>query len=408
MSERQFPRWSEIRPLLRARPIELNPTSRRLQKALTINQLRTIARRRVPRAVFDYTDGAAEAEISIRRARALFQSLELQPSALHDVSSVDTTTTSLGRSSALPFAFAPTGFTRLMHHEGERAVARVAERIGIPYALSTMGTTSIEDVTAAAPSARKWFQLYVWRDRSAGEELMTRAKAAGFEALMLTVDVPVAGARLRDVRNGFSIPPTLTVKTVADIASHPAWWVNLLTTKPLTFASLDAWDRTIAELIDALFDPTMTIADLEWVRSYWDGPLIIKGIQTVADARRMADAGVDAIVLSNHGGRQLDRAPVPLRLLPEVVDTVGDRIEVWMDTGIMTGADIVAAIALGAKTALIGRAYLYGLMAGGEAGVARAAEILSREIRRTMQLLGVRSIADLSRDHVRLPRSPFA
>jgi L-lactate dehydrogenase (cytochrome) len=408
MSERQLPRWSEIRPLLRARPIELNPTRRRLQKALTINELRTIARRRVPRAAFDYTDGAAEAEISIRRARALFQSLELQPSILHDVSSVDTTTTSLGRSCALPFAFAPTGFTRLLHHEGECAVARVAERIGIPYALSTMGTTSIEDVTAAAPSARKWFQLYVWRDRSAGEELMARAKAAGFEALMLTVDVPVAGARLRDVRNGFSIPPTLTVRTVADIAAHPAWWMNLLTTKPLTFASLEAWDRTIAELIDALFDPTMTIADLEWVRSYWDGPLIIKGIQTVHDARRMADAGVDAIVLSNHGGRQLDRAPVPLRLLPEVVDTVGDRIEVWMDTGIMTGADIVAAIALGAKTALVGRAYLYGLMAGGEAGVARAAEILSREIRRTMQLLGVRSIADLSRDHVKLPRSPFA
>jgi len=408
MSERQLPRWSEIRPLLRARPFELNPTSRRLQKALTIKELRAIARRRVPRAAFDYTDGAAEAEISIRRARALFQSLELQPSILHDVSSVDTTTTSLGRSSALPFAFAPTGFTRLMHHEGECAVARVAERIGIPYALSTMGTTSIEDVTAVAPSARKWFQLYVWRDRSAGEELMTRAKAAGFEALMLTVDVPVAGARLRDVRNGFSIPPTLTVRTVADIAAHPAWWMNLLTTKPLTFASLEAWDRTIAELIDALFDPTMTIADLEWVRSYWDGPLIIKGIQTVADARRMAEARVDAIVLSNHGGRQLDRAPVPLRLLPEVVDTVGDRIEVWMDTGIMTGADIVAAIALGAKTALVGRAYLYGLMAGGEAGVTRAAEILAREIRRTMQLLGVRSIADLSREHVRLPRSPFA
>ena len=408
MSERQLPRWSEIRPLLRARPFELNPTSRRLQKALTIKELRAIARRRVPRAAFDYTDGAAEAEISIRRARALFQSLELHPSILHDVSSVDTATTSLGRSSALPFAFAPTGFTRLMHHEGECAVARVAERIGIPYALSTMGTTSIEDVTAVAPSARKWFQLYVWRDRSAGEELMTRAKAAGFEALMLTVDVPVAGARLRDVRNGFSIPPTLTVRTVADIAAHPAWWMNLLTTKPLNFASLEAWDRTIAELIDALFDPTMTIADLEWVRSYWDGPLIIKGIQTVADARRMAEARVDAIVLSNHGGRQLDRAPVPLRLLPEVVDTVGDRIEVWMDTGIMTGADIVAAIALGAKTALVGRAYLYGLMAGGEAGVTRAAEILAREIRRTMQLLGVRSIADLSREHVRLPRSPFA
>jgi len=403
MSERQVPRWSEIRPLLRTRPVDLSPTRRRLQKALTISELRAVARRRVPRSVFDYTDGAAEAEISLRRARRLFQALEFQPSVLQDVSSVDTTTSLLGQSSALPFAFAPTGFTRLMHHAGESAVARVAERIGIPYALSTMGTTSIEDVAAMAPSARKWFQLYVWRDRSAGEELMTRAKAAGFEALMLTVDVPVAGARLRDVRNGFSIPPTLTMKTVADIATHPAWWMNLLTTKPLTFASLDAWERTIAELIDELFDPTMTIADLEWVRSYWDGPLIIKGIQTVADARRMADAGVQAIVLSNHGGRQLDRAPVPLRLLPEVVDVVGDRTEVWMDTGIMSGADIVAAIALGAKMTLVGRAYLYGLMAGGEAGVTRAAEILSNEIRRTMQLLGVRRVADLCRDQVRLP-----
>jgi len=403
MSERRVPRWSEIRPLLRTRPIEISPARRRLAAALTIADLRAIARRRTPRAVFDYTDGAAEGEISLRRARTLFRALEFQPSVLQDVSSIDTTTVALGRPAALPFAFAPTGFTRLMHHEGETAVARVAQRIDIPYALSTMGTTSIEDVAAAAPSLRKWFQLYVWRDRAAGEELMTRARAAGYEALMLTVDVPVAGARLRDARNGFSIPPTLTMRTLADIATHPAWWMNLLTTRPLSFASLDGWDRTIAELIDELFDPSMTLADLEWVRSHWDGPLIIKGIQTVADARRMAAAGVQAIVLSNHGGRQLDRAPVPLRLLPEVVDAIGDRTEVWMDTGVMSGADIVAAIALGARTTLVGRAYLYGLMAGGEAGVSRATEILSREIRRTMQLLGVPSVADLRPHHVRLP-----
>jgi L-lactate dehydrogenase (cytochrome) len=232
--------------------------------------------------------------------------------------------------------------------------------------------------------------------------LMTRANAAGFEALMLTVDVPVAGNRLRDVRNGFSIPPALTFGTVADIASHPAWWANLLTTKPLTFASLSGWDRTIAELIDELFDPTMTMADLEWVRSCWPGPLIIKGIQSVEDARRMADAGVDAIVLSNHGGRQLDRAPVPLSLVPDVVDSLGDRTEVWVDTGVMSGADIVAAIALGARTVLVGRAYLYGLMTGGERGVERATDILMREMRRTMQLLGVRSVAGLDRRHVRV------
>ena len=403
MSDRQVPKWHELKLLLRAKPIELNPTKRRLDNALTIDDLRTIARRRTPRSVFDYTDGAAEAEISLRRARDLFGNLEFNPSILRNVSDVDTTTSILRRPSALPFAFAPTGFTRMMNHEGENAVVRVAERRGIPYALSTLGTTSIEDVAAAAPGARKWFQLYVWKDRAAGEELMARAKAAGFEALVLTVDVPVAGARLRDARNGFSIPPALTVKTVLDAATHPAWWINLLTTRPLVFASLRTWDGTVAELIDALFDPTMTIADLEWLRSFWDGPLIIKGIQTVDDARRVVDAGADAIVLSNHGGRQLDRAPVPLRLVPDVVDAVGDRAEVWVDTGIMGGADIVAALALGANATMVGRAYLYGLMAAGERGVDRAAEILSREIRRTMQLLGTRTIDELGPQHVKLP-----
>jgi L-lactate dehydrogenase (cytochrome) len=403
VSDRQIPRWSQLKTLLRPKPIELNPTKRRLERALTINDLRTVARRRTPRAVFDYTDGAAEEEISLRRARRLFQTLELNPSILRDVSSVDTTTSLLGRPSAFPFCFAPTGFTRMMNHEGECAVVRVAERYGIPYGLSTLGTTSIEDVAAAAPNARKWFQLYVWNDRAAGEQLMTRAKAAGFEALILTVDVPVAGMRLRDVRNGFSIPPALTLKTVLDASTHPAWWINLLTTRPLSFASFSSLDRTVGELIDELFDPTMTIADLEWLRSFWDGPLIIKGIQTVDDARRVTDAGADAIVLSNHGGRQLDRAPVPLRLVPDVLDAVGDRTEVWVDTGIMSGADIVASVALGAKATLVGRAYLYGLMAGGERGVERAAEILTREIRRTMQLLGVRNVSELRPQHVKLP-----
>jgi L-lactate dehydrogenase (cytochrome) len=403
MTTRQVPRWSELKPLLRPRPIEWNPTRRRLENALTIADLRAIARRRTPRSVFDYTDGGAEREITLRRARRLFADLELRPSILQDVSDVDLTTTVLGRTSALPFAFAPTGFTRMMNHEGERAVVRVAGRHGVPYALSTVGTTSPEDVAAAAPDARRWFQLYVWNDRAAGEELMRRAAASGFEALVLTVDVPVAGARLRDVRNGFAIPPALTLSTVLDAATHPAWWLNLLTTEPLEFATLSSWGGTVADMIDALFDPSMTIADLEWVRSCWDGPLVIKGIQTIEDARRVVDAGADAIILSNHGGRQLDRAPVPLRLLPDVVQAVGDRTEVWLDTGIMSGADIVAALALGARTTLVGRAYLYGLMAGGERGVERAVQILEREILRTMQLLGVRSVAELGPQHVRLP-----
>ncbi len=403
MVDRQIPRWSELKPLLRPKPVLLNPTDRRLADALTIADLRRVARRRTPRSVFDYTDGAAEAEISLRRARSLFRNLELRPSILQDVSAIDPTTRFLGKPAAVPFAFAPTGFTRMMHHEGERAVVRVAERRGIPYTLSTMGTTSIEAVAAAAPAARKWFQLYVWKDRAAGEDLMARARAAGFEALQLTVDVPVAGARLRDTRNGFAIPPALALRTVLDAAAHPAWWLNFLTTEPLTFASLSTWRGTVADLLDKLFDPTVTIADLEWLRSSWDGPLIIKGIQTVADARLVADAGADAIVLSNHGGRQLDRAPVPLRLLPDVRDAVGDRTEVWVDTGIMSGADVVAAIALGADATMVGRAYLYGLMAGGERGVDRAAEILTREVRRTMALLGVRSISRLGPQHVRLP-----
>jgi L-lactate dehydrogenase (cytochrome) len=243
----------------------------------------------------------------------------------------------------------------------------------------------------------------VWRDRGAAEDLIRRAQAAGYEALILTVDVPVAGPRLRDARNGFTIPPKLKVKTVANAILHPAWWVNLLTTDPLTFASLSSWDSTVAEMIDKLFDPTMTDDDLSWLRSVWDGPLVVKGIQTVDDARRVVDAGADVVLVSNHGGRQLDRAPVPLRLLPDVVQELQGRAEVWVDTGIMNGADIVAAMALGADLALVGRSYLYGLMAGGERGVERAAEILTSEVRRTMQLLGVQKVAELGPQHVTLP-----
>jgi L-lactate dehydrogenase (cytochrome) len=403
MTKRQVPKWSEMRPLMRPQPVRLSPVRRRLERCLTIWDLRAAARRQVPRPVFDYTDGAAEAEISLRRARRVFRDLEFRPSVLHDVSTVDTTATLLGANSAVPFAFAPTGFTRLMHHDGECAVARVAQRRGIPYALSTLGTTSIEDVAAAAPAGHKWFQLYVYRDRAAGADLAARAKAAGFEALLVAVDAPVAGARLRDKRNGFAIPPALTLKSIAGISAHPAWWMNLLTTEPLRFASFASWDRTVGELMDYLLDPTMTIADLEWMRSIWAGPLAIKGIQTVEDARRVIDAGADAVVLSNHGGRQLDRAPVPLRLVPVVVQGVGDRAEVYVDTGILSGADIAAAVALGARGALAGRAYLYGLMAGGEQGVERAAEILTSELTRTMQLLGASDLSQLGPQHVRLP-----
>jgi L-lactate dehydrogenase (cytochrome) len=324
--------------------------------------------------------------------------------ALRDVSTADTGVTVLGSRWPLPFALAPTGFTRLMHHDGEKAAVRAADRAGLTFALSTMGTTSIEEVAAEAPGARKWFQLYLWRDRAAGKDLIERAREAGYEALVLTVDTPVGGARMRDVRNGLTIPPALTPSTVLDAALHPAWWFNLLTTDPLTFASLHEWHGTVAELVNTMFDPSVTFADIEWLRAAWPGPLLLKGIHTVSDARAAVAHGADGIIVSSHGGRQLDRAAAPLEVLPAIADAVGDDAEVLLDTGIMNGGDVVAALALGAKGCLVGRAYLYGLMAGGERGVERAITILAEEVTRTLRLLGVRSAAELNRSHVSLRR----
>jgi L-lactate dehydrogenase (cytochrome) len=290
----------------------------------------------------------------------------------------------------------------MMGSEGEPAVASVAEQVGIPYTLSTMGTTTIEDVAAAAPGARKWFQLYLWRDRSFAKDLVQRAEAAGYDTLMLTVDTPVGGNRRRDVHNGLTVPPALTLRTFVDGALHPRWWFDLLTTSPLTFASLESTEGTVADLINRVFDPALTMDDVTWLRSAWPGKLVIKGIQNVDDARRVVDEGADAVLLSNHGGRQLDRAPVPLELLPPTVQAVGGRAEVFVDTGIMHGADVVAAIAMGANAALVGRAYLYGLMAGGQQGVRKAVDILTGEIVRTLQLLGITHIDDLRAEHARL------
>ena len=402
MTARRRPRWSELRPLLRPTGLQLNGTERRLARAASVADLRPLARRRAPRAVFDYTDGAAGEEIGLRRSREAFERVELRSRVLRDVSAVDPTTTILGRRSALPLVFAPTGFTRMMHTAGEPAVARVADRTGIPYALSTMGTTSIEDLAAATPGARLWFQLYLWRDREASRDFVERAREAGYEALVLTVDTPVPGARLRDVRNGLTIPPSLSARTFAEGVLHPAWWFDLLTTEPLEFASLTRSEGTVADLVGRMFDPSVTMSDLAWLRSVWPGSLVVKGIQHVEDARAVVDAGADAVVVSNHGGRQLDRAPVPLEALTDVVDAVGDRAEVYVDGGILSGGDLVAAVALGARAGLVGRAYLYGLMAGGERGVQRVADILRAEVTTTMALLGVTRVEDLSRDHVRL------
>ncbi len=398
--KRRMPKVRDLAPLIRFRKPRLDRRQRGLDDAQTIDDLRRIAKRRTPRAAFDYTDGAAEDEISLERARQAFRDIEFHPTILRDVSSVRTGWQVLGQQVALPFAIAPTGFTRLMHTEGELAGVRVAAAAGIPFSLSTLGTASIEDVAAAAPQGRKWFQLYMWRDRDRSMALVRRAAEAGFDTLLATVDVPVAGARLRDVRNGMSIPPALTLRTAFDAALRPRWWFDLLTTEPLSFASLDRWSGTVGEYLDTMFDPSLTFDDLAWIKSQWPGKLVVKGIQTLDDARAVVDLGVDGIVLSNHGGRQLDRAPVPFHLLPAVARDLRAHTEILVDTGVMSGADIVAAIALGARSVLIGRAYLYGLMAGGEAGVRRAVDILSGQLTRTMKLLGVSCLEELSPQHV--------
>ncbi|MGV8911388.1 MAG: alpha-hydroxy acid oxidase [Rhodoglobus sp.] len=400
MVKRQFPNPIELAKLMKFKAPELNGKKRRLDSALTIYDLKAIAKRRTPKAAYDYTDGSAEGEISLSRARQAFEDIEFHPSILRDASTVDTTTKILGGTSAMPFGIAPTGFTRLMQTEGEIAGASAAAAAGIPFTLSTLGTTSIEDVKAANPDGRNWFQLYVMRDRSISYGLVERAAAAGFDTLMFTVDTPIAGARLRDKRNGFSIPPQLTAGTILNAIPRPWWWYDFLSTPPLEFASLASTGGTVGELLDSAMDPSIDYEDLKIIRDMWPGKIVIKGVQNLEDSKRLADLGVDSILLSNHGGRQLDRAPIPFHLLPNVVREVGNDVEVMVDTGIMNGADIVASMALGAKFTLIGRAYLYGLMAGGREGVDRTIEILSDQIIRTMKLLEVTSIEELEPKHV--------
>ncbi len=400
--KRQIPKVSELAPLLKFTGPTLHRKERRLASALTIWDLREIAKKRTPQGPFDYTDGSAESEVTLERARQAFLDLEFRPNILKDVSTLDTSCEVLGKKFALPVGIAPTGFTRMMHTEGERAGARAAAKYGIPFTLSTLGTTTVEDVVAATPDGTNWFQLYMWKDRDRSMELVRRAEAAGVDHLLLTVDVPVAGARLRDVRNGLTIPPRLTGKTLADAIPKPEWWINFLTTPGISFASMSNWNGTVAELLDFMFDPSMTFEDLKWIRKQWKGKLTVKGIQTLDDAKSAAKAGADAILLSNHGGRQLDRAPVPLHLLVDVKRELKGDTEIHLDTGIMHGADILAAIALGADFTYIGRAYLYGLMAGGQLGVERALEILKVQITRNMKLLGVNSLEELEPRHVRI------
>ena len=400
--QRRLPRPSEILPLIGTPDRSKSRLQRRLERCASVGDIRELARRSTPKSVFDYTDGGSMSETSLDRSRDAYRRVEFTPRVMRDVSQVDMSTNFLGKPNALPFAFAPTGFTRMMHHVGEPAVAQVAAGAGIAYALSTLGTTSIEGLAAAVPHGRRWFQLYVSRDRTQAEDLTRRARDNGYDSLILTVDTAVGGIRWREVRNGLTIPPQLSLGTILDMSRHPKWWANVLTTEPLTFASLSTSGGTVGDLLTRVFDPGVTIADIAWINDNWDGAVIVKGVQSVEDAVILSELGVDAIVLSNHGGRQIEKGNVPLELLPRVVEEVGDRTEVYVDGGIMSGADIVAALAFGATGTLIGRAYLYGLMAGGIDGVQRVADILTKEIKVTMQLLGVTSVDQLDASMVRL------
>ena len=399
--KRQFPQLSELAPLLQFSLPTLRRKKRRLEKAYTIWDLRDIAKKRTPKGPFDYTDGSAESEVSLERARQAYRDLEFIPSILKDVSTADLTRTALGETFAMPLGIAPTGFTRMMQTEGEIAGARAAEKFGIPFTLSTLGTTTIEDVVASAPNGRNWFQLYMWKDREGSMALVERAKRAGVKNLVLTVDVPAAGQRIRDYRNGLTVPPRLTAGTILNAIPRPAWWINFLTTPSIEFASMKNWEGTVGELLDYMFDPTMTWEDLKWIREQWDGTLTVKGIQNLEDAKKAAKLGADAVLLSNHGGRQLDRAPIMLHLLADIKKEFKKDYEIHIDTGIMHGADVLAAVALGARFTYVGRAYLYGLMAGGQDGVERALEIMRTQMVRNMKLLGVNSLDELTPKHVR-------
>ncbi len=401
MTVRQPPRWSEIRRFVE--PSLRRGTRDPLARVRTVADFQRMARRRTPGAVYDYVAGAAERELSMARSTEAFDRVVFHPHVLRDVSSVDTSTTVLGKRIPFPVVLGPTGFTRMMHTEGEPAVARAAGRAGLPYTLSTLGTTSVDRLAAVAPDTDRWFQLYVWRDRSRSLELIERAADCGYSTLVLTVDVPVAGARLRDVRNGLTMPPTLSLRTLLSMASRPRWVFDALTTEPLAFESLGAAEDLMG-LMNTVFDPAVTIRDIEWLRSVWSGSIVVKGIQRADDAKEITAAGANGIAVSNHGGRQLDRAIAPLDLLPDVVDAVGGAAEVYLDGGIRSGADVAAAVALGATAAFIARPYLYALMAAGEPGVDHLLTLLRDDYRRTLQLLGVTGTRELSRDLVSVGR----
>ena len=372
----------------------------------SIADLRRAARRRLPRAVFDYMDGAAEDEVTLYRNQADFGRYELLPHFLVDVENIDLRTRVLGADLDVPYVLAPTGMSRLFHHTGERSVARAAEKARTLYSLSSMATVSIEDI-ARIGTGPKMLQLYVWRDRGILKDFIQRAKANGYTALCLTVDLPLTGQRERDLKNGFTVPPQLRLSNIIDTMMHPDWLLQFLTSPRIRLenvvksagASQNLF--SVIEYTASQFDPTVTWDDMAWMIEEWGGPFAIKGILTAGDAQRALETGVSALILSNHGGRQLDHAPSPISVLPEVVDALGDKVEIILDGGVRRGTDVLKALCLGANAVMVGRAYLFGLGAGGEAGVDRALALLNDEIRRNMALLGCPSVQQLGSKYVR-------
>jgi L-lactate dehydrogenase (cytochrome) len=394
---------STLRMFRPVRP-EFRPAQRRLRRALTVADLRSIAKHRLPGGVFDYIDGGAEDELTMAANIAAYRRVTFRPRVLRDVGEIDITSTLLGKPLSLPLVLAPTGFTRIADPAGELAVARSAARSGVPYSLSTLATRSIEEV-AAVSSGRLWFQVYVWRDRGLVADLVHRAASAGYEALCLTVDTAVFGRRERDVRRGFTLPPKLGLSTILDGIVHPGWTWHFLRSEPIVFANVtgqavgDGADAvSLSEYVTRQFDPGLSWKDIDWLRGQWSGPIVLKGIQTVADAKIAAEVGVEAIAISNHGGRQLDSAPAALSLLPEIADAVGHLTEIICDGGVRRGSDIIKALALGANACMAGRAFLYGLGAAGEAGVDHVLGMLSSDAKRTMALIGCTTIKEVNRD----------
>ena len=403
--KRQLPRWKSIKPLLGWGLPKSPFRDRKLNSVVNLAELRSLAKRRVPKAVFDYVDGGANDELAYARSQEIYSRVEFKARVLRDVSVIDLKTKILDKESALPIIFAPTGYTRMMHYQGEVMVAKVCNENNLIYNLSTMGTTSSKEIGEQVPNVRRWFQLYLWRDRDQSLKFIEEAKAAGFQGLMLTVDTAVGGIKWRDMRNGLTVPPKIGLKTFFDMALKPKWWFNLLTTAPLEFATFRNFNKPLSEIAAKVFDPAVTFEDVKWLRSVWQGKLIIKGIQTVSDAQELAKIGVDAIVLSNHGGRQLDRSVVPLELLPAVRTAIGPKgssPEIYIDGAIMSGADCLAAVALGADAVLIGRAYLYGAMAAGKNGVEKVVEILKFEMETALKLMGAKNLSELSPDFINI------